>query len=239
MITVPKSIAIPGLNDRGYNANIEYILFDLEEHKKHLIWDSADIETTFVETGTFFGHGVMSALALGARDIHSIELSKPHFLTAKLKITLLAITNSDILVETTAREDYFSVSFMNQMRISLYRGDSGSTLPRVLENITDKATFWLDAHWGPDLNSDLTEDSPAEELFPIFKELEAIKAHNIKEHTIMIDDIHQFEQIYPGKLPTLKRRIKSINKKYKFKKSSKSSNEGAGNILISKVPDAS
>ncbi len=72
--------------------------------------------------------------------------------------------------------------FANNNRVTLLLGDSTNVLPQLLTQISSPATFWLDGHysWGTargDLNS------------PILEELEAIRQHPIKTHTILIDDI--------------------------------------------------
>lgn len=78
--------------------------------------------------------------------------------------------------------DYCKSRFSNHPNVTLLLGDSTYVLPELLKQIDAPATFWLDGHysWGTargDLNS------------PILQELEAIREHPIKTHTILIDDI--------------------------------------------------
>ena len=68
-------------------------------------------------------------------------------------------------------------------KVYLHRGDSAEVLPKVLKIVKEPATFWLDAHIDP-------ADKAKGEL-PLLKELKAIKNHDIKGHTILIDDRKQ------------------------------------------------
>lgn len=61
--------------------------------------------------------------------------------------------------------------------------DSGEGLLEVIWDINEPITFWLDGHNG-------TPDPMGGSNTPLLKELEQIKHHPIKEHTILIDDMH-------------------------------------------------
>lgn len=76
--------------------------------------------------------------------------------------------------------------FKGQPKVNLYQGDSTEVLPLILQQIDAPATFWLDGHysWGNTARGATNS--------PILKELESIKAHPIKTHTILIDDVRQF-----------------------------------------------
>ena len=235
MICIRPQIVIPGHRaSDGAPDNIKYTIFDEVEHEKHQIWQEEDMESVFVETGTFFGHGVVSALAKGAREIHSIEINRGHFQAAKLKLIFLGATNPNIPVRTISKPDFFSIELNNYAKINLYLGDSAVVLPSVIGNITKKTTFWLDAHWGPDVGIDLGADPTPEQIFPVFKEIEAISEHGTSHHTIMIDDIHQFENVYAEGLPRLENKIRDINRDYKIEKRQKSIHDG-GEILVARV----
>jgi hypothetical protein len=70
--------------------------------------------------------------------------------------------------------------------VTLLHGDSGSRLPEVLGQLTEPALFWLDAHYsGP-----ITARGPLDS--PIGQELEAIAAHPVGGHVVLIDDMRDF-----------------------------------------------
>ena len=73
----------------------------------------------FIETGSFMGDGIKSAIKAGFEEIHSIELSKKYYNHCKKKYP----------------------------NVRLYRGDSALILPCLLKTIDDCCTFWLDAHY--------------------------------------------------------------------------------------------
>lgn len=60
-------------------------------------------------------------------------------------------------------------------------GKSVDILPKILEEIKEPALFWLDGH------SQLLPGE--EECYPLLDELKIIATHEIKTHTILIDDI--------------------------------------------------
>ncbi len=83
--------------------------------------------------------------------------------------------------------------FSDYNNIKILQGDSGQVLPVLLAEINEAVLFWLDGHY----SSGVTAKG---DLFtPIFKELEAILNHKIKNHVILIDDARLFvgEQDYP------------------------------------------
>lgn len=59
--------------------------------------------------------------------------------------------------------------------VKLYLGATADRLQEILYEIQEPAFFWLDAHF--------------HDASPTYRELEMIKAHPIKTHTILIDDI--------------------------------------------------
>jgi len=64
-----------------------------------------------------------------------------------------------------------------QGKVHLFFGDSNAWMDHILKLIKEPTLFWLDGH--PDSISGN----------PLWGELESIKQHNIKNHTILIDDI--------------------------------------------------
>lgn len=78
----------------------------------------------FVETGSYIGDGIQSALNSGFENVISIEISKYQY-------------------------DYCKNRFGNDERIKLILGDTGEVLDSILANYVGKHQrifFWLDAH---------------------------------------------------------------------------------------------
>lgn len=72
--------------------------------------------------------------------------------------------------------------FRNYDNVRIWQGDSGIILWDVIKEIDKPITFWLDGHAGmPQEHGNNT---------PLLAELEQIKKHPIKTHTILIDDMH-------------------------------------------------
>ena len=76
--------------------------------------------------------------------------------------------------------------FRSDPHISLLHGDSGVRLREVLASLTEPALFWLDAHYSGPITARGVLDSP------IAQELAALRAHPVKEHVVLIDDIREF-----------------------------------------------
>ena len=72
--------------------------------------------------------------------------------------------------------------FQNNDNVHIHEGDSGKILYDVIKDFDKPITFWLDAHSGI--------DNANQKNTPILEELEQIKLHHIKTHTILIDDMH-------------------------------------------------
>jgi hypothetical protein len=98
------------------------------------------------------------------------------------------------------RHEHCMKRFEKNDNVSLYLGTSLDCIPKMLKVINDKSCFWLDAH---------DEGGGV----PTFEELELIKNHSIKNHTIIIDDIPTY---FSDKIDALENLIFSINKNYKI-----------------------
>jgi len=98
------------------------------------------------------------------------------------------------------RYQHCMTRFAENDNVSLYLGTSLDCMPDMLEAVDDKACFWLDAH---------DEGGGV----PTFEELELIKNHPIKNHTIVIDDIPVY---FSNKKESLENLILSINSEYKI-----------------------
>jgi hypothetical protein len=72
--------------------------------------------------------------------------------------------------------------FTDNPNVRIIQGESGTMLYDMIKDINEPVTFWLDAHNG-------TYNVFGENT-PVMRELEQIKQHHIKTHTILIDDMH-------------------------------------------------
>ncbi len=73
--------------------------------------------------------------------------------------------------------------FKNNQNVHIWLGDSSLDLHLVIKDIDQPITFWLDGHCG----SPRTDGG---NNTPLMAELEQIRKHPIKNHTIIIDDMH-------------------------------------------------
>lgn len=112
----------------------------------------------FIETGSYGGEGIAKALKAGFQRVRSIEYDNRLFNGCKHR-------------------------FQNYSNVELFQGDSSKDLWKMIEDIDEPITFWLDAHVCP-----AREDGGKN--CPLIEELEQIKWHPIKNHTILIDDMH-------------------------------------------------
>lgn len=70
--------------------------------------------------------------------------------------------------------------FKDDKYIKILNGDSGEILPKLLKKINNPCIFWLDGHYSGGITA------RGELNTPIFKELEAVLNHKIKNHVILI-----------------------------------------------------
>lgn len=118
----------------------------------------------FVETGTYQGDSVQTAVEFGFKELHSIELSNELYQACQLR-------------------------FKNNPLVHLHNGDSPNVLKSLMSRITTRCTFWLDAHYSYSLN---TPGSTCYGPNPMLHELDAISTSLIKDHVIFIDDCRLF-----------------------------------------------
>ena len=71
--------------------------------------------------------------------------------------------------------------------IVFHLGHSPVMIEKILNQIDEPVTFWLDAHYQGG-------QQPGDTKAPIKDELNVIKNHYIKNHMIMIDDVRLFRQ---------------------------------------------
>lgn len=123
----------------------------------------------FVETGSYMGDGINKAFLAGYSKVYSIELS-----------------NSWV--------NYCRNRFGNRSDLVLVQGDSAEVLESIISAIEEPITFWLDGHWSCG-DTALGKYGPS----PLLLELDIIKNHKIKNHTIIIDDMKSWtpNYVYP------------------------------------------
>jgi len=148
----------------------------------------------FIETGSYVGDGIQAAVDAGFDSIYSIEFYDNRVGRCRAR-------------------------FKDVACVKVIQGNSGEVLSELLNKINEPILFWLDAHYDayvpePDNLIPLTETQP------VLQELEAIKNHPIKTHTILIDD----RRIFIGDSPVwhntvesqIVDKLKEINPAYKI-----------------------
>ncbi len=116
----------------------------------------------FIETGSYQGDGIRMALNTGRFQ------------------TIYSIELFPAFYKKCSR------LFASNPSVKLYLGDSSDVLPIILKEIDAPATFWLDGHFsGPGTGKGNTNT-------PLMAELENIRQHSIKTHTLLIDDVRLF-----------------------------------------------
>jgi hypothetical protein len=78
--------------------------------------------------------------------------------------------------------------FKNNKNVHMIKGDSSIVLFDLIKNINQNISFWLDGH--------CSEGDTARGAYytPLIQELEQIKRHHLKTHTIMIDDMRLWNE---------------------------------------------
>lgn len=103
---------------------------------------------------------------------------------------------------------YCENRFVDYDYVFTWWGLSEYYLPFLLSDIDSRCTFWLDAHYS---------GGDTEESYPLILELNGIKKHHIKDHTILIDDMRLFKTEWKDldyKEKDIKNLLLSINKNY-------------------------
>ena len=77
--------------------------------------------------------------------------------------------------------------FEDNSNVHLIHGNSGVELTNVISKINVPITFWIDAHYSGGVTAG--EDGH----LPILDELTTIKNHPVKNHTILIDDMRDWD----------------------------------------------
>lgn len=162
----------------------------------------------FIEAGTYAGDGVQLAKDCDFELIYSIEIAPRLHKHASER-----------------------VYHPNNDGITFLLGDTTEILPKLLTTINEPCTFWLDAHFP----QDSTAHAPNWSSCPTLLELEAIAAHHVKTHTILIDDIPDFKSGIHDYITVdqLLERLHRINPDYQL--SFEDGNQ-KGSILVATLP---
>jgi hypothetical protein len=113
-----------------------------------------------VETGTYFG-AMVDACKDAFMRIYSIELQEAFFCRAKKR-------------------------FARYPHVKLVHGDSAVALGNILEQISERCLFWLDAHYMGGITAKGSTECP------VLRELELVGSHPVRGHVILIDDARLF-----------------------------------------------
>lgn len=101
--------------------------------------------------------------------------------------------------------------FQSNPDVHIYLGDTEDLLEGLISPINEPITFWLDGH-----NSGY-DTAWGKHESPLMQELEIIKKHPIKTHTILIDDLRCWEKPhYEFDKNDIVDFLKSINPEYEI-----------------------
>jgi hypothetical protein len=142
----------------------------------------------FIETGSYFGNGIQSALDSGFDTVISIEITRKYF-------------------------EHCSRRFQNNPKVQPLFGDTIQKLPDVIKQINEPITFYLDGHW----DTGEMDETRGVMDYPVIAELEIIKEHPIKNHTILIDDVRLFNEPWELGHETIVKKVLEINPDYKIR----------------------
>ena len=82
------------------------------------------VSEVFVETGTYIGDGVLTALNSGFEKVISVEIDEQKYKESNLRLK----------------------EHIDSGRVTLHLGDVVQLLPEIISTDLGKITFWLDAH---------------------------------------------------------------------------------------------
>lgn len=142
-----------------------------------------------IEGGTSLGWGTATALKAGYQKVYTIELMQNLFEDAQKNFA-----------KEIAEGTVVSIS-----------GDTQTVLSNILKEVNSTATFWLDAHFGKKYKG----ESPR---CPLLVELDIIKQHHVKNHTLLIDDMRLFGKAAHDfiSINEVKEKIYEINPNYEI-----------------------
>lgn len=127
-----------------------------------------------IETGTWLGDGISNALNCGYEKVYSCDIDTNMVKNAKDKF--------------------------RDKNVEIFNDNSVVSLEKILSNINERCLIYLDAHVMPtgranfefsEHHLDLSKKYNSR-VCPIIEELSVISKHKIKEHVLIIDDLHCF-----------------------------------------------
>jgi hypothetical protein len=122
----------------------------------------------FVETGSYKGDGIVLAMQAGYKRIYSMDIDGANVAHCQERFEIIPDDKKP------AKNGHINITC----------ADSATGLLKIMKYVNEPAMIWLDAH------SQLFDDEPpSENPFPLMLELEQLKKHPIKTHTILIDDV--------------------------------------------------
>jgi|TARA_R110000868_G_scaffold132119_1_gene342607 hypothetical protein len=122
----------------------------------------------FIESGTYLGDTVKTAIEYGFESVHSIE------------------------IEPNLHKDAVE-KFKDNTKVKIWKGDSPDIIrENIIPILKSSATFWLDAHRSLGLQ---TPGSDKYGRCPLLHELDSIAESPIKNHVIIADDVRLFNTI--------------------------------------------
>ena len=156
-----------------------------------------------IETGTWLGDGIQNALNCGYGKVYSCDI--------------------DSEMVNNAKEKY------KNYNVEILNNNSVVALELILKDINERCLIYLDAHVMPTGNAALEFSNHHLELSekfqskicPIIEELFVVSKHHVKNHTLIIDDLHcfgtwMFEGLTEEEVISYVR--ENINKKYKVER---------------------
>lgn len=136
------------------------------------------------------------------------------------------------IISIELSDKYFAICterFKEHPFVKILQGDSCEVLVDVIKEINEPITFWLDGHYS------CGDTAIGKHWTPLMVELQQIKEHTIKEHTIIIDDIRcwrSYSEKHGFQLSDILEKLKEINNKYEIEYFE---GEEIDDVLIAKV----
>lgn len=122
--------------------------------------------------------------------------------------------------------------FKPYTNVHIWHGDSAVILKDVIKDMHKPITFWLDGHCGE------TQEN-GKKCTPLLEELDQIKLHPIKTHTILIDDMHCCSTVFFDYITKdqIIEKILEINPNYTITYvNGGDQGEYPNNIMVARVP---
>lgn len=169
--------------------------------------------TIFMETGSCKGESIDLAMQAGYDRIISMDIDGANVAYCQERFGLIPDD------KTPAKNGHISVTC----------ADSGFALLKTMKYVNEPALIWLDAH-----SQLFDNEGKIENPFPLLLELEQLRRHPIKTHTILIDDILilTHPDVTGWTRAEIEDKVLDINPKYKI---SYLSNPVVDNILLAHV----